>query len=114
MIRETIAVLGVVYNIIKADLASNDEGEMDADSCEIRVASSATPPRYWSIVRHEIGHAAWHESGAGLVMRQDFGMSDETARKAEEIVMSVFLPTFCDALERKGLLSPMVLQEYEQ
>jgi hypothetical protein len=113
MIRDTITVLGVVYSIITADLASNDEGEMDADSCEIRVASSATPPRHWSIIRHEIGHAAWHESGAGLVLRQDFGMSDETARKAEEIVMSVFIPAFCDALERKGLLTPMVPKESE-
>lgn len=114
MIRDTITVLGVVYSIIKADLASNEEGEMDADSCEIRVANSATPPRYWSIVRHEIGHAAWHESGAGMVLRQDFGMSDETERKAQEIVMSVFIPAFCDALERRGLLSPMALQESEQ
>lgn len=107
MILDRLTIAGITYTIVASDDLDEDrEGQFDAEKSEIQISKRFSKNRYWSILRHEIGHAAWHECGMKSALTQGFGFSEDIADRVEETIMSVFVPIYCEALERKGLLKP--------
>jgi len=104
----SIVVLGSHYEVVRVALSDGTEGECRADSAQLCVGESIAPGRRWSVLRHELGHAVWFESGCRAALRFA-GYSDEQADALEEAVMEIFIPAYVDTLERAGwLLVPVI------
>jgi hypothetical protein len=99
-----VVILGATYEVLRVE-EEDDEGELEPDVGQLRIAARIAPSRRWSVLRHEIGHGAWFECGMRSALL-NAGLDEGAADKVEECVMDTFVPVYCDTLERAGWLRP--------
>lgn len=86
------------------EMCTASEGETDIHECRISIldelSRAARPRVYW----HELGHAAFMESGLDAEVKSRFGLTSIQALAFEELIMNVFVPAYADTLVRNGHL----------
>lgn len=85
---------GVRYQVVIVDPSQlgGDHGICDTTKGLIQLSSELTPSPRAAIKRHEFGHAAWWESGAGPRIQRELGPN--LSNEIEEDVLDRFLPVY--------------------
>lgn len=97
MIPKAVTVNGVTYRVDtrpRASFGKDDDGECRQEKALILVASELAPRQQRSTYLHEVGHAAFFESGA-TAMLADY---TPTPERLEELILQIFLPVYRTAL----------------
>jgi hypothetical protein len=85
---EIYNVHGVLYRIVDVD--DGDFGECDREKGLIKLLSTLAPSPRAATKKHELGHAAWWESGIYQRHWREYGAA--ISEEIEEDVMERFLP----------------------
>lgn len=85
---------GVRYRVVVVDQSAlgGDHGICYPPKGLIQLSSELTASPRAAIKRHEFGHAAWWESGAGPRIQRELG--SRISNEIEEDVLDRFLPVY--------------------
>ena len=99
---KSVKVHGTKYTVVqKKRLIADDQpiyGYCDLDSTTIAIQSGLSQERADAVLRHEIGHACWHETGFGHLAQQAIKDAGLLEMLEEDFVRRV-LPAYVEAVK---------------